>query len=231
MIIQIYAFTNIEQAQAAAELGVDHIGFVAGQYGIVHGELSFDQAYHLAASLPPQATRVALTMATDVDEIVRMADTVRPDIIHISSDPDEVGPAAMEQLRERLPDSVRLMKALPVDDESSIAVAQQFARVSDLLLLDTKVRGLPGVGASGRTHDWSISRRIVERLSIPVILAGGLTPENVAAAIDVAQPWGVDSNTSTNLPGDPVAKDFDRIRAFVAAARSALPMPATGARS
>ena len=87
MIIQIYAFTNIEQAQAAAEFGVDHIGFVAGQYGIVHGELSFDQACHLAASLPPQATRVALTMATDVEEIVRMADSVRPDIIHISTNP------------------------------------------------------------------------------------------------------------------------------------------------
>jgi phosphoribosylanthranilate isomerase len=52
-----------------------------------------------------------------------------------------------------------------------------------------------------------------------VILAGGLTPENVAEAINIAQPWGVDSNTGTNLPGDPVRKDMERVRAFVQQAK------------
>ena len=91
--------------------------------------------------------------------------------------------------------------------------------MSDWFLLDTKVRGLPGVGASGLTHDWRISRRIVESVGIPVILAGGLSAENVAGAIEAVQPWGVDSNTATNAPGSPVEKDLDRIRAFVAAVR------------
>jgi phosphoribosylanthranilate isomerase len=117
------------------------------------------------------------------------------------------------------------MKALPVEDDGSIALAHRFAPVSDVLLLDTKVRGLPGVGASGRAHDWSISRRIVDSVSAPVILAGGLSPENVAEAIRVAQPWGVDSNTATNRPGDPLAKDMNRVREFVLAARRAFPTP------
>lgn len=221
MIIQIYALTDIEQAQRAAEMGVDHIGFVAGRYGVVHGELSFAEARKLADSLPPRTIRVALTMAESVDEILRMADAVQPDIVHVSSDTDCVGPGAMASLRKRLPVTTRLMKALPVDDEGSIDVARRFAQTSDLLLLDTKVHGLAGVGASGRTHDWRISRRIVESVSVPVILAGGLSPENVAASIEAVRPWGVDSNTATNLPGSSVAKDMERIRAFVSAARGA----------
>jgi phosphoribosylanthranilate isomerase len=113
------------------------------------------------------------------------------------------------------------MKAIHVSGEESIGVAQRFAEVSDLLLLDTKVSGMPGIGATGRLHDWSFSRRIVESVGVPVILAGGLSPENVAGAIQAVQPWGVDSNTHTNLPGSPVEKDMGRIRAFVDAVRAA----------
>jgi len=219
-VIQIYTFTDVEQAQEAAALGVDNIGFVAGKYGVVHGELTFVEARRLADSLHARATRVALTMATDVDEIVRMAEAVGPDVVHVSTDPDDVGPAAMTELRRRLPESTKLMKAIPVSDESAVAAAQHYAEMSDYLLLDTKVRGLPGVGASGRTHDWHISRRIVESVSIPVILAGGLTPENVRQSMQAARAWGVDSNTGTNIAGGSAAKDMERIRAFVAAVRA-----------
>lgn len=219
MIIQIYAFTRVEDALAAAEMGVDHIGFVAGRYGIVHGELDFDEARALCAALPRTVRKVALTMAEDVDEIARMAAAVGPDIVHISTEPEAVEVEAMRELRRRLPPEMGLMKAIPVDDERSIALAHRFAPVSDLLLLDTRVRGMPGVGATGRVHDWSISQRIVAEVDIPVILAGGLTPENVGKSIAAVQPWGVDSNTSTNIPGDPVSKDLARIEAFVTAVR------------
>ena len=220
MIIQIYAFTDIAQAVEAAEMGVDHIGFIAGDYGLVSGELSFTEARRLAQALPPHASRVALTMAVQVDEILRMADAVQPDIVHISTDLEDVGVEAMRRLRGELPASVRLMKAIHVEGEESLAAARRFAPVSDLLLLDTKVGGMPGIGATGRLHDWSISQRIVESVPIPVILAGGLSPANVAEAMQAVQPWGVDSNTHTNLDGSPVEKDMQRIRDFVAAVRS-----------
>ena len=221
MIVQIYAFTDTDQALAAADAGVDHVGFIAGRYDLVHGELSFGEARRLADALSGRATRVALTMATAVDEILRMVDAVQPDIVHISTDVDDVDTRAMEQLRSRLPPAVRLMKALPVENEHSVEAALRYAPLCDMLLLDTKARGLPGVGASGRTHDWTISRRIVESAGVPVILAGGLSADNVGDAIRIVAPWGVDSNTGTNLPGDPVKKDMDRIRAFVKAARQA----------
>lgn len=221
MIIQIYAFTDPKTAVAAVNLGVDQVGFVAGKYDVVPAELSFEQAREIVLALPPQATAVALTMAEDVDEILRMVAAVQPHIVHISSDVELVPVEMMRELRGRLDKRVRLMKAIPVEDESSVALARDFAAVSDLLLLDTKRPDFPGVGATGFTHDWNISRRIVEAVDIPVIMAGGLTPENVGAAMREIQPWAVDSNTSTNVPGSNVDKDLERIRAFVTAIKTA----------
>jgi phosphoribosylanthranilate isomerase len=93
--------------------------------------------------------------------------------------------------------------------------------VADYLILDTQAPHIAGIGASGETHDWHISREIVRQVRIPVILAGGLSPENVAQAVSVVQPWGVDSLTHTNrpLPGGGFCKDLERIRQFVMAAQ------------
>ncbi|RME70503.1 MAG: phosphoribosylanthranilate isomerase [Chloroflexi bacterium] len=222
MIVQIYAAVTPADALALARLGVDHVGFVAGDYGIVHGELTFGQARAIADVLRGRAVSSALTMSVDVDEILRMVEAVQPDIVHISSDTEAVGEEALRYLRRHLPTGVRLMKAVHVSGPESIQTAARFAPVCDIILLDTKVDGLPGVGATGVAHDWQVSRRIVETVEgqAQVILAGGLTPENVAQAIQTVQPWGVDSNTGTNLPGDPVRKDMARVEAFVRQARS-----------
>ena len=221
MIVQIYAVTSVDDALKMVELGVDNIGFVAGDYGEVYGELTFREARDIADALGGKAVSSALTMSIDVSEILRMADAVQPDIIHISSDTDAVDVLAMEHLRKDLPAEVWLMKAIHVGGPESVQTALRFANVADILLLDTKVEGFPGVGATGATHDWNISRKIVEQVGgrSKVILAGGLVPENVARAIKIVRPWGVDSNTGTNLPGDPVTKDVGRVKAFVEQAK------------
>jgi len=90
--------------------------------------------------------------------------------------------------------------------------------VADFLLLDSYDPGTQQFGALGRVHDWSLSRRIVDDVGIPVILAGGLGPENVAAAIAAVRPAGVDSKTRTDrLDGS--GKDLAKVQAFVAAAK------------
>lgn len=222
MIVQVYAAVSVADALKMVELGVDQVGFVAGAYGQVFGELTFEQARDIVEALRGKATTSALTMSTDVTEILRMAEAVQPDIIHISSDTHAVDVAEMRQLRARLPQPVQLMKAIHVAGPESVDLALKFAGPSDILLLDTKVTGMPGVGATGVTHDWRVSRQIVERVGqqARVILAGGLVPENVRQAIAVVRPWGVDSNTGTNRPGDPVAKDWDRVAAFVRQAKN-----------
>lgn len=221
MIVQIYAVTSVADALRMVELGVDQVGFVAGDYGEIHGELTFAKARAIAEALKGKAVSSALTMSTDVFEIVRMAQAVQPEIIHISSDTEAVGVEAMQQLRHSLPANIALMKAIHVNGPESIEIALEFAAVAKILLLDTKVEGMPGVGATGATHDWNISREIVTQAGdrAKVILAGGLTPENVGAAIAATQPWGVDSNTGTNIPGDSVRKDWNRVREFVKQAK------------
>ena len=221
MIIQIYAFTNPKEAVAAASFGVDQIGFVAGRYDLVPGELSFDEAREIRKALPPGVKASALTMSSDVDEILRMADAIKPDIVHISTDVEDVAEPAMASLKKRLNPTIQLMKALPVGGEESLTLAKRFEPFSDIFLLDTKITHMPGVGATGHIHDWSISRQIVQECDVPVILAGGLHASNVKNAIQKVQPWGVDSNTHTNIKGDRVKKDLDRLADFVAAVREA----------
>ncbi len=86
-------------------------------------------------------------MSEDVDEILRMAVEVRPDIVHVSSEMDAVNFDMMRELRSKLDKDIQLMKAISVENEDGIKAAQKYAKTSDLLLLDTKVKGFPGVGA------------------------------------------------------------------------------------
>jgi phosphoribosylanthranilate isomerase len=205
------------------ELGVDQVGFVAGDYGMVHAELTFIEARAIVEELRGHAISSALTMSTDIDEIVRMTTFVQPDIVHISSDTEALGVDALQRLKTALPMGTDVMKAVHVSGPESIDVALHLAPAVDILLLDTKVSGMPGVGATGITHDWKISHDIVRNVGTQarVILAGGLTPDNVSDAIKTVRPWGVDSNTGTNIPGDPVMKDWRRVAAFVSQTRQA----------
>jgi len=112
------------------------------------------------------------------------------------------------------------MRSIPVYGEDSIAIARSYEAIADLLLFDSYRPTDPQIGAVGATHDWSISRRIVATARVPVILAGGLGPDNVAQAIRVVAPAGVDSKTKTDRPGTH-SKDLDRVRRFHEAAVAA----------
>jgi phosphoribosylanthranilate isomerase len=106
--------------------------------------------------------------------------------------------------------------------EESVAIARSYIGVADFLLLDSYRSTDRQIGALGVTHDWSISRRIVDLVRVPVFLAGGLGPDNVAEAIRRVRPAGVDSKTKTDRDGSH-AKDLKRVRMFHEAARAAAP--------
>src|SRR5437773_7973042 len=113
-----------------------------------------------------------------------------------------------------------LMRSIPVVGEASIALARSYEGIADFLLLDSHREADRQIGALGITHDWRISRRIVELVKMPVILAGGLGPDNVADAIRAVRPAGVDSKTKTDRDGSH-QKDLDRVRGFQEAAWAA----------
>jgi len=216
MIVQIYEVRTPEEAGALARLGVDHIGVLVGD-GAFPRELTTDRASAVFAALPPGAKRVALSLSSDPAEIARVVEQTRPHIIHIGAAVELFSVRDTQALKAAFPD-VRIMRAIPIIDEASIEVARSYQGVADFLLLDSYDPATRQFGALGRAHDWSISRRIVDNVGIPVILAGGLGPENVAEAIAAVSPAGVDSKTKTDR-ADGTGKDLAKVREFVTAAR------------
>lgn len=221
MIVQLYTMQSPEEALACVAAGADHVGLTPPQG--LPGELpSLWAMRDIVEAVGDRARCVALTVDTDPIRILTMVEVVRPAILHLCPLASETSPKEVAALRARLP-GIPIMQAVSITGPESVAIARAYAEVADYLILDTQAPEIPGIGASGKTHDWSVSRTIVDSVRIPVILAGGLTPENVGEAIRAVVPWGVDSLTHTNeaLPDGGFRKDMGRVAAFVAAARGA----------
>jgi phosphoribosylanthranilate isomerase len=216
--VQIYTAQSAAEATALAGLGVDHVGVTPAQLGLP-GEVDDDVAAEICDALEGIATSVALSVVTDLDAIEQMVRTVSPDILHLCGPPGAVAPPAVAALRQRLPRTA-IMQAVAVSGPEAIDVARSYAPVVDFLLLDSLAPGVPGIGAAGIVHDWQVSADIVADVQVPVVLAGGLSPDNVGEAITKVEPWGVDSLTHTNrrLTGGDFCKDLELVERFVAAA-------------
>ena len=219
MKVQVYTMQSVEEALEIASLGVDHLGITPSSIGLP-GEIDLFTAREIVEAVGETAVCVALTVESELREIIRMALAVRPDILHLCGLENSFPPEAVLKLRDQLPD-IPIMQAVSVAGPDALDVAISYREVADYLILDTQAPDIAGIGASGVTHDWNISRNIVQQLETRVILAGGLSPENVAEAIEYVQPWGVDSLTHTNqyLPEGGFRKDIEKIRQFVVAAK------------
>lgn len=226
--IQIYTLQDVGEATAVAALGIERIGITPAARGLP-GEISVPLAREIVDAVRDAATVCALSVDSDLEAIVAMVEAVRPDVLHLCGPPGAVPPEAVTSLRQRLP-GVEIMQAIAVVGEESVAEARAYASVSDCLILDSVGSEVEGVGAAGVVHDWQVSRRIVEAVTVPVILAGGLSPDNVADAMAAVAPWGVDSLTHTNrrLEGGGFRKDLGLVAEFAEAARRAISAGATG---
>jgi phosphoribosylanthranilate isomerase len=174
----------------------------------------------IAAGIRPPSKLSALFLASDLSFVRRGVRELAAPLVHLGAAPELVTPEQTLELKRALP-GVLVMRSVPVAGPESIAVAAAYEGIADFILLDSYRKDDKQIGALGVTHDWSISRQIVERLRTPVILAGGLGPDNVAEAIRVVNPAGVDSKTRTDL-GETHTKDLDKVRLFHAAARAAV---------
>jgi phosphoribosylanthranilate isomerase len=215
MIVQIYSMTSIADAVATAEAGADLIGVVVAEPGIVPEGIGPQASRAIMEAIRPRSRGVALSLSDDRDELCAMVDAVRPDILHIAA--REIEPEDCVWIRARVA-PVRLLRAFAVRAGETLSEADAHQECVDYIMLDSGAKGLPFAGATGETHEWSVSRAIVERSRVPVILAGGLTAENVAQAIAAVRPWGVDSFTHTDVLGQRGRKDPVRVRTFIAAA-------------
>ncbi len=219
MLTQVYEVSSPEAARALSAIGVDHIGLLVGD-GEFPRELPVAAAAAVAAAIVPRSQFSGLFLTADLDLIELWARELAPRIVHLGAAPELLLPASVAELKKRLPGRV-VMRSVPVSGEESIAIAQSYDGIADFLLLDSYRPMDRQIGALGVTHDRNISRRIVEAVRTPVILAGGLGPDNVADAIRAVWPAGVDSKTKTDRDGSH-AKDIERVRRFHAAALAAV---------
>jgi phosphoribosylanthranilate isomerase len=218
MLTQIYEISTPEEARAISEIGVDHIGVLVGN-GEFPRELPGEAAAAVAAAVLAPSKVSMLFLTADISLIEKWARELQPQIVHLGAAPELLSPDDSATLKAKLPGMI-IMRSIPVVGDESITIARGYEGIADFLLLDSHRESDRQIGALGVTHDWTISRRIVELVRTPVILAGGLGPENVAEAIHTVRPAGVDSKTKTDREGSH-QKDLDRVRRFHQAAQAA----------
>jgi phosphoribosylanthranilate isomerase len=218
MLVQIYEIASPEEARALGELGVDHIGVLVGD-GSFPREQPIDRARLIFSAIPPSARGVALSLSADIRLIEHLVSALKPTVLHLGTASDLLTPTAVRQLKKRC-GAVTLIRSIPVVDDKSIAVAQSYDGIADMLLLDSHRPGDRQIGALGVTHSWDIDRTIVESVGVPVIIAGGLGPDNVAEAITAVRPAGVDSKTKTDKDDGSHSKDLQKVKRFVDRAKS-----------
>ncbi|MBQ9327945.1 MAG: phosphoribosylanthranilate isomerase [Solobacterium sp.] len=215
MFAQIYSMQSVEEALACVKAGADRIGVLTEEAdGAYPCGVSKELCKEIFKAVGNQAVKVLISVKDNEEAIIAETKELNPDVLHLCAE-YRGNPSFREKLRAACPD-VLLMEAVGVTGEEAIEDAIYRASYADIILLDTVAVDVPGIGAAGKTHDWSIDRRIKEAVTVPVILAGGLGPENVLAAMNTVHPDGVDSLTATSIKenGKLVRKDIARVTQF-----------------
>lgn len=223
MIVQVYAMISESDAIAVCRAGVDHVGIVTSKEGDpVRGIVSYKEASRIASIIREEGKKTTVILDTlDINEMKDSISTIKMDIIHLCSEVPLDDLKRIRDLTESM--GVMLMYAIPISSEASIEVAKKVEDLVDFIMCDSpfesyQMKGF--VGASGKTHDWGISKEIVLSVNKPVILAGGLTVTNVAQAIRIVKPKGVDAKTSLDLKESSGRKDIEKVEEFVRIVRS-----------
>lgn len=221
-MIQIYSIQTVEEALQCVQAGAEAIGVAVATGANLPAEVPEATCAKIFAALEGRAQRVLLVVTQTEEETVEYVRRLQPDILQLCGNRLPATPEFAAQCRAVRP-GLRVLQAVGVDGPEAIDRAKYFAGFCDMLILDSIAPGIAGIGAAGRTHDWSIDAEIVRSVPCHVVLAGGLDAENVRAAIEAVRPWGVDSftRTSDRLPDGGSRKNIEKVRAFVQAAREA----------
>jgi phosphoribosylanthranilate isomerase len=247
ILVQIYEVQTPSEAETLADLGVDHIGSVI--VSATHWRQPvIKETVNTVRQTPAKSSLIVLYQ--DKDLVFSSLDYYRPDIVHFCEmlidpktrqqieDTIQVCIDLQAAVRKRFPE-IKIMRSIPIPVSGRaggfpvMSLATLFEPMSDYFLTDTLIidggagqdQPVSGfVGITGITCDWGVAAQLVKASRIPVILAGGLSPDNVYKGIVHVRPAGVDSCTRTNavdVEGRPVRfqKDMSKVKQFVAETR------------
>jgi phosphoribosylanthranilate isomerase len=200
--IKVCGIMNRAELMQAVFAGADGVGFIVEIDSSRH-RLSAQEAAELIKQVPLFTKSVAVIAPEDVESAVQLAELTGADVLQVHG---SLSAAEMAELRGRV--AQKLIATVAAG--SNLNEIRNYAASADAVLLDSVAQGK--LGGTGAVHDWNRSAAIVESLKVPVILAGGLNPGNVAAAIEKVRPYAVDASSGLEIGGK---KDSQKILSFV----------------
>lgn len=208
--IKICGTTSVGDALASVDAGADALGFI---FAPSKRRITLEKAREIIRELPPQVERIGVFLNESVEQVLHSLMEV--DLTGIQLHGDDLPLELCSYLPKARREELRIIKTLIVQEGFEVGLQagmQAATKVVDAWLLDS------GTG-SGKTFDWQAARKKLDVQQGRVIIAGGLTPENVGEAIHTFSPWGVD--VVTGVEHEPGRKDWNKLKAFVAAVRKA----------
>ena len=213
MKVKICANKNIYDAQSCIDAKADIIGILVGQEHSSNDFIDKNIAKEIADYVENKCDISLVTHLKNADEIISLTKYIGNNIIQLHSDIDEY---EVEKIRKELPE-VKLVRLIHISKKGEICTDINKIKYADYYLLDSFNLKTNQVGGTGLTHDWEKSNEIIKKLDKPTFLAGGLNTENVAEAISIAKPYGVDVNSGCkNNEG---VKDRNKVIEFVKKAK------------
>jgi len=196
--VKICCISSIEEARLAVAYGAAAIGLV-GRMPSGPGIITDELIHAIAKTVPPPIQTFLLTSETTTDNIIEHHKKVNTTTIQIV---DALSGREYHKIREAIP-NVQLVQVIHVLDEGSIKEAIEISEFVDAILLDSGNPNLPTkvLGGTGKTHNWDLSKKIREEISLPVFLAGGINKDNIKKAIEHVQPYGIDLCSSVRANG------------------------------
>ena len=207
MKIKVCGNRSLEDVKYSISCGVDAIGVISGIRYTSEDAVDPKTANALLRSIPPFISTVLVTHLNDCSEILQLHSAIPTQVIQLQ---DHVEQSTYSEIYKASP-GIKIIQAIHVENEFSIRRAEEICQFVDAILLDS--RSEERIGGTGKTHDWRISAQIVKTIPKPVILAGGLDPDNIGDAIRSVHPYAVDVNSGLDdLEGN---KDLKKIKSFV----------------
>mgnify|MGYP006293801817 CR=1 FL=1 len=200
--VKVCGLTNETDLGVAVEAGADAVGAIVDVPVDTPREVDPSRAATLFDSAPPFVSTVLVTMPESIDRATELVERTRPDVLQVHAG---LPPESIDELVES---GITTVAAVDHGDD-----VEAFAEAADALIVDSTDES--GAGGTGRTHDWAATSNLGP-LAAPVVLAGGLTPENVTEAIEAVDPFAVDVSSGVEI--EPGQKDPGLVAAFVAEA-------------
>ncbi len=212
MKVKICGIKTEHDLTVAINAGADAVGFITDVPVASPRKITLTEASRLISKVPVFVSSVLVIMPENALQAVRMIHAARPDAVQIHNS------LALSELVKIRETGVKLIKTIPMswdsDADTLIKQVKELSGVADAVLLDTALDGK--TGGTGIPHNWEISSKVVMNASIPVILAGGLKPENVREAARCVRPYAVDTASGVEIGGK---KDEKKVLDFIRNAR------------